>query len=269
MSWIGMGSIACHSCGSSAFADSQYAQAPSWIVLTPRPSGTDRPTTMCASRTQTNRIALGMFFTSPASVPTAGPSGKSTTGRNPRESKSPPHGCTLWSAIFQGGDLQKIERSIVLTERQREVLVLVRRGLSNREIGEELGISEDGVKAHLSRLYLRFGVTNRVEMLNAADERSDHDAGLSGRTSLGTLRAIAGRADVRSAQLEAGAARPVVTQLETLRNALAAVDVALELVGELPAETTGAVVDAVRKRLATALVALEVIEKAVSTTRTA
>ncbi len=157
----------------------------------------------------------------------------------------------------------------MLTERQREVLVLVRRGLSNREIGEELGISEDGVKAHLSRLYLRFGVTNRVEMLNAADERSDHDAGLSGRTSLGTLRAIAGRADVRSAQLEAGAARPVVTQLETLRNALAAVDVALELVGELPAETTGAVVDAVRKRLATALVALEVIEKAVSTTRTA
>jgi DNA-binding CsgD family transcriptional regulator len=157
----------------------------------------------------------------------------------------------------------------VLTERQREVLVLVRRGLSNREIGTELGISEDGVKAHLSRLYLRYGVTNRVELLNAADETADHDAALSSRASLGILRAIAGRADVRTSQLESGSTRPVAAQIATLRGTLAAVDVALDLVGELPAETTGAVIDAVRKRLATALVALETVEKAVDTPRTA
>jgi DNA-binding CsgD family transcriptional regulator len=157
----------------------------------------------------------------------------------------------------------------VLTERQREVLVLVRRGLSNREIGAELGISEDGVKAHLSRLYLRYGVSNRVELLNAADQTAAHDAALSGRAPLGTLRAIAGRAEVRTAQLEATGARPAATQIGALRDALAAVDVALDLVGELPPETTGAVIEAVRKRLAAALTALDSIEKAVDTSRTA
>jgi DNA-binding CsgD family transcriptional regulator len=157
----------------------------------------------------------------------------------------------------------------VLTERQREVLALVRRGLSNREIGTELGISEDGVKAHLSRLYLRYGVTNRVELLNVADETTDHDAALSGRAPLGTLRAIAGRADLRTSKLEAGSARPVAAQILTLRDALAAVDVALDLVGELPPETTGAVIDAVRKRLSTALAALEDVERTVGAPRTA
>ena len=155
----------------------------------------------------------------------------------------------------------------VLTERQREVLALVRRGRSNREIGSELSITEDGVKAHLSRLYLRFGVTNRVELLNAADETADNS--LSDRAPLGTLRAIAGRADVRSDKLEAGAARPVGRQLVKARQALAAVDVALDLVRDLPAETTGPVIDAVRRRLAMALAAIEVVEKEVDSPRTA
>jgi DNA-binding CsgD family transcriptional regulator len=160
------------------------------------------------------------------------------------------------------------ERPIVLTERQRDVLVLVRRGLSNREVGSELGISEDGVKAHLSRLYLRYGVTNRVALLNAADETAAHDGALSGRAPLGTLRAIAGRADVRAGHIEADAARPVGS-LGAVRDALAAVDVALDLVGELPAETTGAVIDAVRKRLGAALDALEHVERSAETPRTA
>jgi DNA-binding CsgD family transcriptional regulator len=155
----------------------------------------------------------------------------------------------------------------VLTERQREVLALVRRGRSNREIGSELSITEDGVKAHLSRLYLRFGVTNRVELLNAADETADNS--LSDRAPLGTLRAIAGRADVHSDKLEADAARPVGRQLVKARQALAAVDVALDLVRDLPAETTGPVIDAVRRRLAMALAAIEVVEKEVDSPRTA
>lgn len=158
----------------------------------------------------------------------------------------------------------------MLTERQRQVLGLVRRGLSNREVGDNLGISEDGVKAHLSRLYLRFGVTNRVELLNAADETVGRDSTLTGHAPLGTLRAIAGRADERTGNLGPSASiRPVAAQLAAARGALTAVDVALDLVSELPAETTGAVLDAVRKRLATALAAIDTAERAIEEPRSA
>src|SRR5688500_7591942 len=61
-------------------------------------------------------------------------------------------------------------RTTQLTERQRMVIAHVRQGYSNREIGDKLAISEDGVKAHLSRLYLRYGVTNRVELITSVDE---------------------------------------------------------------------------------------------------
>ena len=61
-------------------------------------------------------------------------------------------------------------RTPQLTERQRMVIAHVRQGYSNREIGDKLAISEDGVKAHLSRLYLRYGVTNRVELIASVDE---------------------------------------------------------------------------------------------------
>ncbi|HEX9494281.1 MAG TPA: helix-turn-helix transcriptional regulator [Candidatus Limnocylindria bacterium] len=155
----------------------------------------------------------------------------------------------------------------MLTQRQREVLALVRRGRSNREIGADLGISEDGVKAHLSRLYLRYGVTNRVELLNAADESAGQDAELNGRAQLGTLRAIAGRADGRAGEL--AAAQPDAKQLAAVRDAIVSVDVALDLVAELPAETTGAVIDAVRKRLAAALAELDKVEQAAGKPRTA
>lgn len=72
-----------------------------------------------------------------------------------------------------------------------------------------------------------------------------------------------------AAELEALSAPPVAAQIGSLRDALAAADIALELAGELPAETTGPVVGAVRKRLATALAALENVEKAVGGSRTA
>jgi DNA-binding NarL/FixJ family response regulator len=60
-----------------------------------------------------------------------------------------------------------------LTEREREVLVAVGRGLSNAEIGRELYLSEATVKTHVSRLLLKLGCANRVQVAIIA-----HDAGL-------------------------------------------------------------------------------------------
>ena len=50
-----------------------------------------------------------------------------------------------------------------LSEREKVVLEAVARGLSNREIGRELWISEQTVKFHLRNLYRKLGVSSRTE----------------------------------------------------------------------------------------------------------
>jgi len=48
-----------------------------------------------------------------------------------------------------------------LTAREREVLRLLARGLSNAQIAEELIVSLLTVKAHLRSIYSKLGVTSR------------------------------------------------------------------------------------------------------------
>jgi DNA-binding NarL/FixJ family response regulator len=55
-----------------------------------------------------------------------------------------------------------------LTERQLEVLQLVGRGLSSREIAALLGVVERTVKDHLSLIFIRLGVRNRAEAVAQA-----------------------------------------------------------------------------------------------------
>jgi two-component system, NarL family, response regulator YdfI len=50
-----------------------------------------------------------------------------------------------------------------LTERESEVLGLLLRGLANKQIAVELGISEHTVKFHVSSIYTKLNVTNRTE----------------------------------------------------------------------------------------------------------
>jgi DNA-binding CsgD family transcriptional regulator len=63
-----------------------------------------------------------------------------------------------------------------LTGRQRQVLSLVAKGRSNREIADELGITEQGVKSHVSRLLLRHGVANRTALVAATQSWRASDA---------------------------------------------------------------------------------------------
>jgi DNA-binding NarL/FixJ family response regulator len=50
-----------------------------------------------------------------------------------------------------------------LTEREVEVLRLVREGLANKQIARRLGITERTVKAHLSSVFQRLGVADRTQ----------------------------------------------------------------------------------------------------------
>jgi DNA-binding NarL/FixJ family response regulator len=55
-----------------------------------------------------------------------------------------------------------------LTDREREVLLLLAEGRTNRQIGEELFISEKTASVHVSRILAKLGVANRAEAAGIA-----------------------------------------------------------------------------------------------------
>lgn len=55
-----------------------------------------------------------------------------------------------------------------LSPREREVLDLLARGLSNKELARELSVSGNTVKTHLANLYAKLGVSRRTQALAVA-----------------------------------------------------------------------------------------------------
>jgi two-component system nitrate/nitrite response regulator NarL len=66
-----------------------------------------------------------------------------------------------------------------LTPRESEVVHLLAEGLSTREIGQKLGLTEHTIRNYLSAIYDKLGVSSRVELALYAVAREDlsHPAG--------------------------------------------------------------------------------------------
>ena len=76
-------------------------------------------------------------------------------------------GTLLWNLSNQDKDtLDPRARKIsTLTDRERQVITLIAEGLENRQIAERLFISPTTVTHHLSSIYSKLGVSDRLELV--------------------------------------------------------------------------------------------------------
>jgi two-component system nitrate/nitrite response regulator NarL len=75
------------------------------------------------------------------------------------------------TALFQSVDRAGAASHPKFTERDRIVLQYVLQGLTNREIGEKIDISEAAVKASLRQLFEKLGVHTRAQLVKIALEQ--------------------------------------------------------------------------------------------------
>jgi DNA-binding CsgD family transcriptional regulator len=55
--------------------------------------------------------------------------------------------------------------SDLLSPREKEIVGMIRRGLSNNEMADYLSISYHTVKTHIQRIYKKYGVNNKATFL--------------------------------------------------------------------------------------------------------
>ncbi len=62
------------------------------------------------------------------------------------------------------------QQTLGITAREMEILALVARGLSNREIAAQLFVSENTVKTHCSRAFDKLGAARRTQAVQRGKE---------------------------------------------------------------------------------------------------
>jgi two-component system nitrate/nitrite response regulator NarL len=62
-------------------------------------------------------------------------------------------------------DAPAAQRRFGLTDREFDIVVALTGGLSNQEIAQQLGISEETVKHHLTKIYDKVGTSTRLELV--------------------------------------------------------------------------------------------------------
>ena len=62
------------------------------------------------------------------------------------------------------------QQSLGITDRELEILTLIARGLSNREIATQLFVSENTIKTHCSRAFDKLGAARRTQAVQRCKE---------------------------------------------------------------------------------------------------
>ena len=65
----------------------------------------------------------------------------------------------------RGGELDSHKAARVCTARERQVLALLLLGMTNKQIAQDLRITEDTVKKHLQHIYRKVGVHRRTLLM--------------------------------------------------------------------------------------------------------
>lgn len=81
------------------------------------------------------------------------------------------NGKLLTQPLAQGS----VPEALLATPRQRDILNLLAKGKSNKEIARILGVSTHTIKNHLSKIYKRWGLNNRTQAVMKASEVTDAD----------------------------------------------------------------------------------------------
>jgi DNA-binding CsgD family transcriptional regulator len=76
----------------------------------------------------------------------------------------------MLAPAFDTGRQQAQQQALGITAREMEILTLVARGLSNREIAAELFVSENTVKTHCSRAFDKLGAVRRTQAVQRGKE---------------------------------------------------------------------------------------------------
>jgi ATP/maltotriose-dependent transcriptional regulator MalT len=75
----------------------------------------------------------------------------------------------LGRRVVRGADRAKDGEGVPLTARELEIAMLVAAGRSNREVAEELVLSNRTIEAHLRNIFAKLGVRSRVELTRAVE----------------------------------------------------------------------------------------------------
>mgnify|MGYP001551710163 FL=1 len=86
----------------------------------------------------------------------------------------------IWAPAMTQSDLpgnntsevELAERMAQLTPQQFKVLMMMSQGLLNKQIAYELGVSEATIKAHVTAIMTKLGVSNRTQAVLAANQLS-------------------------------------------------------------------------------------------------
>jgi len=68
--------------------------------------------------------------------------------------------------LFETINIPSKTRTLPLTEREKELLTLLSKGLLYKEIGDRMGITTGTVKQHIHKIYEKLHVSNKTEALN-------------------------------------------------------------------------------------------------------